>query len=55
MRISEAFEKLQCELQVLGSKSCLLCDSGEHSRTYLFIVMEGKHKIGPAGTRERAV
>src|SRR5215813_384499 len=37
---------------VLGLKPCMLGDAGEHARTDLFSVVEGKDEVGPSGARE---
>jgi len=42
-------------LQVLGVKPCTFCDPGEHARTDLFSVVEGKDEIRPSGAREDAM
>jgi hypothetical protein len=39
-------------LQVFGLKPCPLGNSGEHARTNLFSVVEGKDDVRPAGARE---
>ena len=42
-------------LEVFGLKPCTLGDPGEHARTDLFGVVEGKDKVRPAGAREDAM
>src|SRR5919109_5236490 len=42
-------------LQVLGLKSCTLGDAGEHARTDLFSVVEGKDEVRPSGARQDAM
>jgi hypothetical protein len=42
-------------LQVLGLKPCTLCDPGEHARTDLFSVVEGKDEVRPSRAREDTV
>jgi hypothetical protein len=42
-------------LQVFGLKPCTPCDPGEHARTDLFIVVEGKDEVRPSGAREDAM
>src|SRR5439155_20541202 len=48
-------DSLRYDLQIFWAEACPLCDSGKHPRTKLFLVMEGKHKIRPAGTGKCAV
>jgi hypothetical protein len=42
-------------LQVFGLKPCPLGDSGEHARTALFSVVEGKDEVRPARARQDAM
>jgi hypothetical protein len=42
-------------LQVCGLKPCALSNPGEHARTDLFSVVEGKDEVRPSGAREDAM
>ena len=42
-------------LQIFGLKPCTLGDPGEHARTDLFGVVEGKDEVRPAEAREDAM
>jgi hypothetical protein len=43
------------QLQVPRRQAGVLGDPREHSRTYLFAVVKGEYKIGPAWSRKRFV
>ena len=42
-------------LEIARSEASMLCDAGEHARTYLFGVVEGEHVVGPSLSGERPV